>query len=97
MKFKNIVTFTTFAFLLFVNPSFSQSGNSVLDRNNQLRQREVQRNINVLDYEYRYSQSVRESEQRASFSFWASIAASIAVVTGICVLGYKELKKDRDN
>ncbi len=93
MKSKNIVTFTTFAFLLFVNPSFSQSGNSVIDRNNQLRQREVQRNINVLDYEYRYSQSVRESEQRASFFFWASIA----VVTGICVLGYKELKKDRDN
>ena len=93
MKPKNTITLAAFAFLLFVNPSFSQSGSSVIDRNIQLRQMEVQRNINVLNQNYSYLEAARESEQRASFFFWTSIV----VVTGISVLGYKKYKKDRDN
>lgn len=80
---------------MFVNPSFSQSGNSVIDRNNQLRQMEVQRNINISSQNYSYLQSAQESEQRASFFFWTSI--SIAIVTFMSVLGYKKLKKDCNN
>ena len=95
MKLKNIITFTTFIFLSFVNPSFSQSGNSVIDRSNQLRQMEVQRNINVSSQNYSYLQSARESEQRASFFFWTFIAIAIGTFTS--VLSYRKLKKDSEN
>jgi len=94
MLFKNIIIFTTFALFSFVNPSFSQSGNSVIDRSNQLRQTEVQRNINLSNQNYSYYQSAQESEQRSSFFFWTS--AVVATLT-IAILGYKKIKKDGES